>query len=308
MKTVLASTHVDSHGDQITLEALEQMKEMTNGPRKVRFGVDHNREFPPKGIIEDAEIVERDGEHLLIGVFKPYEKKEILEWDSSLVKEYNDTNFTFSEVHHDPPLRTEIKVDLSNFPTHDLHDDFVQFLEVDEPSVEVGNHFRKSQIPDPEIIFTIAKGTLLFYFLKPFAKKIGEEVGEEVAKSLIKASKKLYSKIEKAIQRFALNAIPKSRPIHFVFEFNADPHVELLAKTRDTKLVIEGLRESKLKKVKREIEKLSEREKIDKIQFILTKNGKWKFNYLLTKNGASIGRLEVTKKRDKRLNIILRQE
>src|ERR1019366_9153497 len=145
---------------------------------------------------------------------------------------------------------------------------------------------------------------LIYQILKPFAKKIGEKVADKIADATLKKGEQFYSYLRKVIIEAANSCVPKKQPLMVVFELNGEPQIELLAKTRDHDLILKSLTPRKLKMVKDEIKFLEKNLELDKIQFILTAKGKWKFNYLLTKQGASVGKKTAIKKRDKRLQII----
>ena len=63
---------------------------------------------------------------------------------------------------------------------------------------------------------------------------------------------------------------------------------------------------SQISNVLNEIDNLKKNVDIAKVQFILSNKGKWKFNYLLTADGKSIGKKSTIKKREKRNEIILK--
>ena len=78
----------------------------------------------------------------------------------------------------------------------------------------------------------------------------------------------------------------------------------MLARTKDEKLVLKGLRDKQLEEIRKEIDSLTKHVEIAKVQFLLSEKGKWKFNYLITETGQTIGKKEIFKKREHRLNII----
>ncbi len=54
---ILSSSNLDKHGHVMTKQALEGSLKVINGKRKPRLGLDHNRNFPPMGRINNGEVV-----------------------------------------------------------------------------------------------------------------------------------------------------------------------------------------------------------------------------------------------------------
>lgn len=305
MKTIISSTHVDSHGDMMTLEALEQLRDKINSGRKVRFGVDHNKEFPPKGYVSNALISEKNGFHYLEAEYVEYENKQNVSWDDSLQIEFFDYDTPFVEVEKEAPTITEFSVDPNNFSDREQYKKYLKEMKAIGFEFKYHDHFRKALVSDPELIIKLACGTILYHLVKPTLEKIGEKVSDKLSGEVIKKGKQFYEFIYQAVLKLSYYAIPKTRPLFIVFEINGEPQIELIVKTRNPDLVLKSLQERKLKPVREEIESLCMKVDVDKIQFKLNDKGKWKFNYLLTKQGASLGKKETIKKRERRLAIIM---
>ena len=60
-RVIIASNHRDSHGEVITKGALDNMAETINGPRKVRWTIEHKRQLPPLGKAAEARVEEKEG-------------------------------------------------------------------------------------------------------------------------------------------------------------------------------------------------------------------------------------------------------
>lgn len=74
VQVVLATTHVDRHGEKFARSALEGMAEDLES-KVVPMGIEHDPRVPPQGRIVDAWVQERDdGEHELIGVVEQFEQ------------------------------------------------------------------------------------------------------------------------------------------------------------------------------------------------------------------------------------------
>lgn len=300
-RTVISSTHLDRHGDIISREALEQMASTINDQSKrVRMGVDHRREFPPLGRLENAEIVKKGDHYFLEADYCKYKNLTVVDWNSFLLMEYFDDEFQFVEVSNEPSQSTIIFIDRQNFKSKKEIDDLVKAIK-NEHDVDIQYHGRKALIPDPEIIFQLTATGIFYHLIKPTIKKLGEKVADHFVD-------KVYNLIKKTTSKIFSHTIPKSKPVVVVFDIPGIPHIELIAKTRDQELLLKSLSEKKISLVREKIEELSKNVKIAKIQFLLDKKGNWKFNYLITKNGSSIGTKESFKKRNKKFELITKRK
>ncbi len=308
-KYILSTTHLDSHGERVTLEELRDMAEVINSNNKVRWGIDHNREFPPLGRFENAELYESNGEHYLSAETLSYDSIEDVDWNKDLVFESFINPAPFAEVERDEVEVIEIKVDPNSFESAIKFQDFVNELKAEsEIEFQIGKQIRKAHLPDAEVIFTLAKSALFYHLIKPIVKKVGEKIADKVVDMTIDKSKGFYKLIRSAISKALRGSIPRRRPVRIVFEMPGNPHIELVAKSGDDKFIFNALGNKKIAGVYKEIESLSKKYEIDKIQFVLTEKGKWKFNYLLTGNGDSLGRRTAVKKRDRRFSLLSGKE
>lgn len=304
-RIVVSSSHKDKHNEVMAKTALEQMVDIiNNNDSRVRYGVDHRRDFPPKGRLENAELIEREGHYYVEADMVEYENSEIVSWDKTLIKESLTDNFTFAEIENDEIDELSVSIDPHNFTRtfHDVKDIESEIKKTTDLKVTLQLHGRKSEIPDPEVIFNIGKTLLIYHILKPTVKKIGEEVSDKI----VKDGKKFLRLVEKTLLQVFYRCIPKARPVSVVFNLPGKPHIELIARTRDQKLVLKGLTEKRISKIKDDIRELSKNVEIAKVQFLLSDKGHWKFNYLITKNGETIGKIIAFERREKRFAMIKR--
>lgn len=236
----MASTHVDSHQEKLTKEALKKMAAAINCTDKmIRVGVDHRRDFPPRGRLENAEVIEKEGENYLVADFREVEKTETVAWNEELIMQYFDTPFQFAEVKKEENSVTSISIDPHNFNSYSEVETFTNHLKSgDSLDFSIYFHGRKAAIPDPEIIFRFANTIFLYQLLKPTLKKIGEKIADEIADKAFEESKKVLSFIGNTLKETFYRCIPKTRPVTVVFDFPGEPHVELIARTRDEKVVL----------------------------------------------------------------------
>ncbi|MBT0813020.1 hypothetical protein KIH41_17160 [Litoribacter ruber] len=181
-RTIISSTHLDSHGHIMDKQALEEMEKSINCTDKmIRFGVDHRRDFPPRGRLENASLIEKVGHYYLEADFVEYNITNPVDWDQNLILQSFDNNFQFAEVVSKENLEDSISIDLQNFRSNDEARNFVNRVSENEdfkPKIKI--HGRKSAIPDPEIIFQFAGTCLLYQIIKPTAKRLGENIADAI--------------------------------------------------------------------------------------------------------------------------------
>jgi hypothetical protein len=287
----------------MTENALRKMVDtINNNDSRVRYGVDHRKDFPPKGRLENAELIESKDYYYVEADLVEYENSEIVPWDNTLIKEYLNDQFTFAEIESDEITDLSISIDPHNFSKtfKDVKEIESEIKKATDLELKLQLHGRKAELPDPEVIFSIGKTFLLYYLLKPTAKKIGEEISEEI----VKDGKKFLLLVEKTLLEIFYRCIPKTRPVSVVFNLPGKPHIELIARTRDQKLVLKGLSKKRISKIKEDIKGLSKNVEIAKVQFLLSDKGHWKFNYLITKRGETIGKKVAFERREKRFEMI----
>ena len=105
---VIASTHVDSHGEGLTKEALVSMAEALNR-EYVTIETQHDPRLPPRGRVVSARVVESDdGEWLLKGELEIWgegDRPESLSGDGRSIRTNIEVRETF-DVHFDRSFLT----------------------------------------------------------------------------------------------------------------------------------------------------------------------------------------------------------
>jgi hypothetical protein len=83
IKTMMATTHIDRHKDQFTLEALESMRALIS-KSYLPYIVNHDPRCPPLGRVIDSEIISlADGEHALEAEIELFEEGPLPPLDPS---------------------------------------------------------------------------------------------------------------------------------------------------------------------------------------------------------------------------------
>ncbi len=309
-KITLSSTHIDSHGMMMTKSALESGLEFINGNRKVRMGLEHDMTLPPLGRINDAQVIRGvDDEYYLTAYQEFFDKRELvtLETGETLISEsFNEGGTPFTEAKEYEPKGIEISVDPVNFEklehSRAFYNRLKQTTELEISNIDI---IRKAQILDPEIVFKFTENIVYALFgykiakliIKKTIKKLGNKISDDLSK--------IYDLIKNAILLYAKKAIPKNRPITYIFVFPAKIQIELIAISDSPNTIIESLYKSNLKQIEYRIIELVDLFNPEKIQFILNDQNKWEFNYLLTHGGATIGTEKSFDRRDKSFELLV---
>lgn len=114
-RAIVSTNHIDNHGDQISIEVLEQMVHLINdSQQRIRLGTDHRRDLPPKGRLENA-VLRKDGDDYLVEAdLCEFENIEPVDWDKTLLKESFLDSFQFVEVEKESCDGISISIDVEN--------------------------------------------------------------------------------------------------------------------------------------------------------------------------------------------------
>jgi len=273
-RITIASDHVDLHGDRMSKDALESMVAIVNGERKVRWGIDHQRDLPPFGRIANAILEEIEG-HFYVTVEQiEYDTYEDVDWNNDLLKASFSTNqCPFNEPDFDIPAKFTVSIDPQNFTTPEDYEDFLNILRGADLNIATEEFARKALISDPEIAIRLTEAIFIYKLLKPIAKNIAKKASKEISNRIADDSGKLYSFIKESTIEMLSRVIPKNRPVNYIIKLPGIPEIELLARIKDPEILIKALKESRLKKLRREIDKIESNLNFEKIQFTLTGNG-----------------------------------
>lgn len=305
IKAIVATTHIDLHNMRMTKEALESAAISINGPRKVKMGIEHDETIPPLGKVLEAWVEPTDdGEYRLVQSSEIFEQFEeaVLPDGTVLLKQEGEINqqpFVIGE-------RVDTKgfallYDRINFGTEDNRRAFLnEVKESSEVYFEDGEFFRKSVIPDPEIVIHLSE--LLVQYL--IAKKVLEQAGDQVIELALQEVSRFYSFARSVIMTVFKYALPKNRPITHVFELPGTPFVQFVACTTDADLILSAIVEDKLESALAQVDQLQTLLHAEKIQFLLNAEGQWEFNYLLTDTGGVVGTEKSFSRRTRRLQLL----
>ena len=126
-RAIVSTNHIDNHGDQISIEVLEQMVHLINdSQQRIRLGTDHRRDLPPKGRLENA-VKKRWG--------------WLLGWSGSFLD-----SFQFVEVEKESCDGISISIDVHNFKSIDDYNNCINSIENNE-NIRFEEHVRKVENP-----------------------------------------------------------------------------------------------------------------------------------------------------------------
>ena len=179
IRSILATTHLDSHNERLTLGALESMREQFRSSFAPSIP-DHDPRCAPIGRVIDAEITDLpDGEHALEVEIEAFESGPI------------------------PPLRTDRSMPLRELPRDALVltiDRSFSRPEYQDAVVAIAQEFGTplqfagKKALEPIAVLTISAGLALGSFCKSFFSRLGENAADLVTKKL----KEIFSSQQKS--------------------------------------------------------------------------------------------------------------
>ncbi len=289
-KQFLSSTRVDKHNTVMTLQALESMVKLVNGPRKPAMRVEHDRTVPPMGVMVAAQIQQADdGHHELFAEYDvfPDPVPVTLPDGTEAFEQHSDSErCAFAIATMESPATIAVGVDYMNFESHDqLKQFYAELQETLENPVQEKQYGRKALISDPELVITLGLKATAIWLLARAGKGVAEAVSD-IAKE---ETKKLYAVMRTAILKYVSYARPKNRPITYVLQIPGTPNIEFVARSSDANEVIMAFTKGSFSSVYAQIKTLHDTLHPEFVQFILSDEGEWHFNYLLTNDGSTIG-------------------
>lgn len=296
---ILSTTHVDLHNERMSKTALEHMVDLINGTHARGLTVEHDPTLPPVGKIVEGWVEQaEDGEYRACGVLEYFDKPQpiVLEDGTSLLFQQSETDHRpFSDKHESPSEEFVLAYDRQNFRTSNDNARFLEKINAIEP-VRSLLYARKALISDPQVSITVT--ALLAGFL----------AGRLMPDSLVSRAKEQLDKLRKivsvSLHEMSELMVPRNKePIH-VLNIPGTPNIELIAKTRNMKLLETAISEDALRKVKDRSEHFARILNAQTVQFLLDKAGNWDFNYLYAADGKIIGTPAAYENQAKALQIL----
>lgn len=293
-KGIAATTKLDKHNCKITKEALEEAtKGINESPYVPGAGLNHDPSVLPIGKTIRGELIPFEENEYAVQIYQDIFLDEFEKITTNNQNYYYGASKVDNRPFADTELENVDKLDVSLDPVNFSNQDYEtmkQFIE-SECNANSQDMMRKSLIPDPEVIFTLLSGTLLFWTGKKTLEKLSNDISTDIAKS--------YAAIKKAILKVAKYAIPQNRPITYVFRESNEYVLELIIQTPKPADVFEATKEENISSIFDEINHISKliNSPIAKIQFLYSfSDCKWEFNYLTTNTGEVLGTEKCYKK------------
>lgn len=296
MRQIIAgsTTYIDRHNERMTLQALESMACRINSDRKPILTIEHDVTLPPIGKLLKAWVEPtEDGEHRLLIEQETFEKEEQIvlpDGSHGLMRQSDTDRSPFVKRVVDIPPILDITADLANFASLDdyqaLLDEIRSASSLPFENSEMG---RKALIVDPEIIITLSKEIIAYLvaskIIDKFSSKIIDKVGDKLSDDLAD----FYTWVRSIAFKYAKYAIPKNRPITYIFNIPINPQVELVIRTNDSSDVAASIMVDNLEEPLKLAIACRDKLGAERVQFLLNKAGEWKLNYMLTDKGQVIG-------------------
>ena len=287
-KGFAATTSTDAHGDKLSKKQLIQMANEINEDKYARgAGFAHDLLAMPIGKTIHGEVIPIGANEYGLEIqqelfdkfkiIKSTDGKRYVKAESEI-----DKRPFIEEISYDN-IKLAVSIDKVNFSDDNYHLFWEQFNDND---IEKKALIRKSFLPDPEIVFTLIKGTI--YTLSALvAKKTFDKLSDSISEDIEKS----YQVIKKAIASFVKLANHNERPITYVFEDNYnDILVQLIVRSNNADKVLMSIEKEKICIIAHKIDELKTQFPINKVQFLYSEeNEQWEFRYLTTATGAVIG-------------------
>lgn len=282
-KGIASTTHKDLQGDILTKECLTQMADdINNAPFATGAGVDHDLLALPIGKTISAEVVPLDdGEFALNITQEMFENYRIVKLNNGerYVKSNSLTDTRpYANLFDDTCSDLTISVGSVNFS----EESYKEFCNSLDESIKLQANIRKSIIPDPEIIITLAVGTFFLNTTKGIAEKVSVDMIS------------IYDVIKRTIKNYSKYINPNQRIPTYVFQdFYNDIAIQMIVKSDDLDIVMFSIAEENLKEIVTKVNDICTHLQPDKMQFCFEpESNKWKITHFTTENGEIFGTKE----------------
>lgn len=167
LETVVASSHLDKHNDQISLDALKDLVEQINGGY-LPMGVEHDPRIPPVGRLVSARL-----EHLADGEYQVLGMAEIFQPNDTAQLSDDKKRMNIAVVSAEQPV---VEYDLSYDQPEDI-------TIIDEIAALIGakTEWQIKKALEPLSVLSLAVN----YFAAGFLGKMGEDAWDALKNRLL---------------------------------------------------------------------------------------------------------------------------
>lgn len=282
-KGIGSTTHKDLHGDVLTKECLIQMADdINNSAFATGAGVDHDLLALPIGKTISAEVVPMsDGEFALSITQEIFENYKIVKLNNGerFVKSHSLTDSRpYANLFNFNNNNVEISVCRVNFS----EGSYKEFCDSLDKSLQLQANVRKSFIPDPEIIITLAAGTFFYNVTKTLVEKASDDIAS------------VYDIIKQSIKSYCKYINPNQKVPTYVFQdcYN-NVIIQMIIKSNDIDVVMDSITFENRKIIAAKVDEICSQFKLDKIQFCFEQeSNRWKITHFTTDTGMVFGAKE----------------
>lgn len=277
-------------------EALEQAAQSFN-EEPIPILVEHTPFMPPIGkVIAGRVVLCEDGEHELEVIQEFFESSRLVvapDGEMLIVRGSEENKLPFKKHEIDMPSDKLIKIsyDRINFTKEDICKFEMQIEEL----ANTQELIRKSELPDPVVIFSFAVPFTAWatMFVYKTTDKLADKLSEKLANEIADDGIKIYKAIRQTIIGFVNKANPPNKLPTIIFDSqylieNRDVQLEFVVRTKNTDTIDEAL--SSISNCEPQIIQYSKNLMAQKIQFMYNvSQKKWNFNYMFNNIGEVIG-------------------
>jgi hypothetical protein len=303
----MSTTHVDKHGDRMSIGALKSGAKLINSPRKPKLTINHDQTLPPSGVVTEAWVEKRtDGFHQLVATQRMYKNQKLVrmpDGSPGILEYFEDMKFVFSEIDYKESDVYELNIDIHCFESSRDIDDFI--ASVREHSLvefKVGHYFRKSFLNDPELAFTLCSKVAHAFLDSPYKTAIGVATGsigvatgvlakkalEKVADKVADDFASVYTWLKNSMVEGAKRMLPKNKRITYILRVPGIINIELIIRTSDVTEALMAITADKIAQCKSVIDLMSQTNaaKITLLYSLETKL--WEFAFMLSRDGQTL--------------------
>ena len=275
---------------RISLQALtEYAKEVASQSTATRMSINHDRTMLPIGKILSGSLKKLDNGETALEVLIDDFANEFVSCEGPsgetlyfAESDYDSRPFTNLQAKRQDALTIMIN------PLDFDRDDFTEMVALLQNDYHacVETTIAKGWVPNPEIVFNLISGFLLFTFGKQTLSKASDKLSDAVADDFVK-----FCFLIKKIIKIIAQKIGSRRQTFYIFS-EPDQPVELVVKAKKADTVLMAFEALKEYDVSDKVQQFNNytNGNLEKIQFTYDETtSKWELTYLTTTTGQVIG-------------------